>query len=88
MESPGLYIELIQQDSPTQEWMFIHQALVRAVQEVWICVREVLCKDAPEGNLSTEFEDLVNLTTKDILSYSWRALKEARQVKIPYWYDQ
>jgi hypothetical protein len=40
-------------------------------------VKDVLCNDAPEGYIPDEVNDEVNITTKDILSYSWRALKEA-----------
>ena len=40
----------------------------------------MLCSDAPEGHVLEELEDELEINTKDILSYSWRALKEARFV--------
>ncbi|TKX22999.1 hypothetical protein C1H76_4738 [Elsinoe australis] len=55
--------------------------LATKVQEtvvtVWEIVRPVLCDDAPEGYMPAEAEDSdLDLDTKDILSFSWRALKE------------
>lgn len=49
-------------------------------QDIWQVVKSTLCNDAPEGFLP---EDMVNdesigdLDTKNVLSYCWRALKEA-----------
>ena len=40
----------------------------------------MLCSDAPEGHVPEELEDELEINSKDILSYSWRALKEARFV--------
>lgn len=59
--------------------------LATKVQEtvvtVWEIVRPVLCDDAPEGYMPAEAEDSdLDLDTKDILSFSWRALKEVRYV--------
>jgi hypothetical protein len=59
-------------------WSSLHKRIIRAVENVWKCVRSVLCNDAPEGHVPDDVEEDVNLTTKDVLSYSWRALKEAR----------
>ncbi|KAF4553253.1 putative death-receptor fusion protein [Elsinoe fawcettii] len=48
------------------------------VDSTWKCVRPVLCNDAPEGYMPAEVEEAdLDLDTKDILSFSWRALKEA-----------
>ena len=49
-----------------------------AIIKTWNCMKAVLCDDAPEGFVPEELEDEADLTTKDILSYSWRALKESR----------
>ena len=58
----------------------MHKRVIAALRNVWETVRPILCNDAPEGHVPEEVEEDVNLTTKDILSYSWRALKEARLV--------
>ena len=59
-------------------WGNLESTLVKNIQTVWTTVRLVLCDDAPEGNVPDELESAMQLDTKDILSYSWRALKEAR----------
>jgi hypothetical protein len=55
--------------------------MVLAQQRVWTGVPDVLCQDAPEGYVPDETAEDEGITTKDILSYSWRALKEARCVR-------
>ncbi|KAB8648459.1 hypothetical protein FH972_026117 [Carpinus fangiana] len=47
------------------------------IHDVWYCVRDTLCNDAPEGFLPDEAEEEVSMRTKDLLSYCWRALKES-----------
>ncbi|KAL9077573.1 MAG: hypothetical protein Q9157_003325 [Trypethelium eluteriae] len=54
----------------------MHRRTVAILQAVWKCVREVLCDDAPEGHIPDNFED-TDSDTKSILSFCWRALKEA-----------
>jgi hypothetical protein len=46
------------------------------LREVWIVVKPILCNDAPEGYIPEELEDSPE-STKESLSYCWRALKEA-----------
>ncbi|KAF2717328.1 hypothetical protein K431DRAFT_297894 [Polychaeton citri CBS 116435] len=53
------------------------QRLLPLIQDVWHVVRDVLCDDAPEGYLPETSTDVLVASTKDILSFSWRALKEA-----------
>ena len=44
-------------------------------------MKEVLCVDSPEGHTGEDFEeDDLDIGVKDTLSFSWRALKEARCV--------
>jgi hypothetical protein len=53
----------------------------RAIQccvRIWVCVRHVLCDDSPEGHLPEELEEVDGLDTKDLLSYSFRAIHESR----------
>jgi len=53
----------------------------RLLLDVWEGVKTALCNDAPEGYVPEDVEEVDEVaTTKDILSYSWRALKEARYV--------
>lgn len=44
--------------------------------EVWEVVKPILCNDAPEGYIPEELEESPE-STKESLSYCWRALKEA-----------
>ncbi|KAK4546587.1 hypothetical protein LTR36_001804 [Oleoguttula mirabilis] len=51
------------------------------VHTVWEVVKPILCNDAPEGYLPEGLgEEIPDVTTKDTLSYCWRALKEASLV--------
>jgi hypothetical protein len=65
-------------DHEKKEWESIHHQFALALKEIWACVKDTLCNDAPEGYVPDELEEENNITTKDILSYSWRALKESR----------
>lgn len=41
-------------------------------------MNEVLCNDSPEGHLPLDIEDGDSIDTKDVLSYSFRAIHESR----------
>ncbi|KAH7558690.1 hypothetical protein BM1_04827 [Bipolaris maydis] len=58
-------------------WKSLHGDIVESIESLWNCVYHVLCADAPEGHIPDELEDEGSLDTKEILSYSWRGLKEA-----------
>lgn len=60
------------------EWRTIHDELLHSFEALWSCVQDSLCADAPEGHVPDEMEEEMSLDTKEILSYSWRGLKEAR----------
>jgi hypothetical protein len=60
------------------DWKRAHSDIVTSIESLWSCVYHVLCADAPEGHVPDELEDESSLDTKEILSYSWRGLKEAR----------
>ena len=51
--------------------------LTSSLQRVWSIAKPILCNDAPEGYLPEDFENEADVSTKDTLSYCWRALKEA-----------
>ncbi|KAF2220167.1 putative death-receptor fusion protein-domain-containing protein [Elsinoe ampelina] len=60
-----------------------------AIQDIaeltWQSVYPVLCNDAPEGYLPAEIEDGdLDVDTKDVLSFAWRALKEASLLQRSY----
>ena len=47
---------------------------------VWDSVQSVLCSDAPEGAAEEDEVDGLDASSKDTLSYCWRALKDSRHV--------
>ncbi|KAK1750774.1 thyroid adenoma-associated protein [Echria macrotheca] len=58
----------------------IHQIYTRVSdcsKRIWAAVRHVLCDDSPEGHLPEEMEEIEGLDTKDLLSYSFRAVHES-----------
>ena len=46
-------------------------------EALWKCIHGALCDDTTEGTAAEELEE-EDIGTKDVLSYSWRALKESR----------
>jgi len=55
----------------------VRDELTACLQQIWDIVKPTLCNDAPEGYLPEDFEEIPDVSTKDTLSYCWRALKEA-----------
>lgn len=81
-----IFYQSIQDSDLGQEklWHELHASLIGIFQRVWNCVRDVLCNDAPEGHVPEDLDPESDIDTKDILSYSWRALKEARYAPWQY----
>ncbi|KAF2434532.1 hypothetical protein EJ08DRAFT_470303 [Tothia fuscella] len=78
LETPDFYKQACSGSLEEQNsWFNLHTRTINALRDVWQCVNQVLCQDAPEGHVPEDVEEDINFTTKDILSYSWRALKEA-----------
>ncbi|KAI1128044.1 putative death-receptor fusion protein-domain-containing protein [Nemania abortiva] len=46
-------------------------------RRVWEAVQHILCDDSPEGHLPEELQQIEGLDTKDLLSYSFRAIHES-----------
>ncbi|KAI0201484.1 putative death-receptor fusion protein-domain-containing protein [Astrocystis sublimbata] len=55
---------------------FQNQA-ISCCQRIWRAVRHILCDDSPEGHLPEELQQIEGLDTKDLLSYSFRAIHES-----------
>jgi len=68
---------LLRCDLSTGMYAQLHARIERVLQHVWTVVQPTLCDDAPEGHVPDEMDDVPDISTKDILSYCWRALKEA-----------
>lgn len=52
--------------------------IVSTCLRIWKAVKDVLCNDSPEGLLLQDQDEADILDTKDILSYSFRAVHESR----------
>lgn len=61
-----------------KQWDAHHQNVYLLCTRVWTAVKDVLCNDSPEGHLLEDAEELDSIDTKDILSYSFRAVHESR----------
>jgi len=58
----------------------IYSRVFKCFKRIWVAVKHVLCDDSPEGHLPEEMEEIEGLDTKDLLSYSFRAVHESRYV--------
>ncbi|EAW14308.1 THADA/TRM732 family protein [Aspergillus clavatus NRRL 1] len=78
VSTPNFY-QLIadEQISSQDHWREFHTRLVCVCDRIWEGVKPVLCIDSPEGHSDEPTEEF-NIGPKDILSYSWRALRESR----------
>jgi hypothetical protein len=56
----------------------LQRRILFCARQIWLTVKHVLCDDSPEGHLPEELEDIEGLDTKDLLSYSFRAVHESR----------
>ncbi|EPE28716.1 ARM repeat-containing protein [Glarea lozoyensis ATCC 20868] len=59
------------------KWSNLQQRMVLLASRIWAAVQEVLCNDSPEGHLPQELDEMDAVDTKNILSYSFRAVHES-----------
>ncbi len=59
-------------------WIDLQYRMIGCCTRIWASVKGVLCNDSPEGHLPQDLDDVDALDTKDILSYSFRAIHESR----------
>ena len=77
IEKPGFY-QMMSSDPLVLPYLQkLYPRLYEIFQSLWICVHDALCNDTTEGIAAEELEQ-EDMGTKDVLSYSWRALKESR----------
>jgi hypothetical protein len=78
LDRPNFYHTLLSLgEDDIRSWKLLHQRIIGFCQDMWDCIKGSLCSDSPEGHIPEDFDE-GDLGTKDILSYSWRALKESR----------
>jgi hypothetical protein len=68
---------IISQDEGASDFEKGLDHLVDCLYRVWEIAKPVLCNDAPEGYVPDDTDEMQRVTTKDTLSYCWRALKES-----------
>ncbi|KLJ08624.1 hypothetical protein EMPG_15944 [Blastomyces silverae] len=56
-------------------WRLYHDRLILLCENIWLGVRAILCIDSPEGQDEDAADELKG--PKDLLSCSWRALRES-----------
>ena len=61
-------------------WTEFQQRMSQSCFRIWQAVKDVLCNDSPEGHMPQDLDEADAIDTKDILSYSFRAIHEARSV--------
>ncbi|KAJ5908778.1 Armadillo-like helical [Penicillium taxi] len=71
---PSFHSYLTQEGSIA--WRSVHDRIVAICDKVWQQVKPFLCDDSPEGN-SDDLNEELSVGPKDILSYSWRSLRES-----------
>ncbi|KAL4803456.1 putative death-receptor fusion protein-domain-containing protein [Aspergillus unguis] len=74
--SPKFYTLVSVESGGFENWASIHSRLSSICERIWYEVKPQLCIDSPEGHAAEPIEDL-KVGPKDILSYSWRALRES-----------
>ncbi|MBE3046533.1 hypothetical protein IMZ48_29195 [Candidatus Bathyarchaeota archaeon] len=47
-------------------------------RRIWDVARGILCDDSPEGHLPDDMDEMEGLDTKNLLSYSFRAIDASR----------
>jgi hypothetical protein len=61
-----------------KRWSLTQLRIISLATRIWNAVWDVLCNDSPEGHLPQELDDIDAVDTKDVLSYSFRAVHESR----------
>lgn len=61
-----------------KEWEQLQVLMLSLCSRIWKEVKDVLCNDSPEGHLPQGLDEISTVDTKDVLSYSFRAIHESR----------
>lgn len=61
-----------------KEWESLQTRIVASCSSIWGAVKNILCNDSPEGHIPEDVDDVESIDTKDMLSYSFRAIHESR----------
>ena len=71
----------LDEEEVRNRWDNLQIRMVSSCSRIWEAVKEVLCNDSPEGHLPADLDEDDAFDTKDVLSYSFRAVHESRYVQ-------
>jgi len=77
IEKYGFYQMMSSNSAALAQLQKLFVRLYDIFEALWKCVHDALCNDTTEGIAAEELEE-EDIGTKDVLSYSWRALRESR----------
>ncbi|KAB8289792.1 hypothetical protein EYC80_010425 [Monilinia laxa] len=60
-----------------KEWEDLQSRIITSCFSIWDTVKDILCNDSPEGHIPEDVDDVESIDTKDVLSYSFRAIHES-----------
>ncbi|EDN98844.1 hypothetical protein SS1G_13703 [Sclerotinia sclerotiorum 1980 UF-70] len=60
-----------------KEWEVLQSRIIAGCSSIWDAVKDILCNDSPEGHIPEDVDDIESIDTKDVLSYSFRAIHES-----------
>ncbi len=61
-----------------EQWNGLQLRMYQYCRRIWNAVNDVLCNDSPEGHLPQDLDEVETIDTKDVLSYSFRAVHDSR----------
>ena len=65
-------------EGSSEPFLCVLPEILEIIHTSWHCIRPILCDDAPEGFMFEDYDEEASVDSKDILSWAWRGLKEAR----------
>ncbi|ESZ93537.1 hypothetical protein SBOR_6079 [Sclerotinia borealis F-4128] len=60
-----------------KEWEDLQSRIIASCSSIWDSVKDILCNDSPEGHIPEDVDEVESIDTKDVLSYSFRAIHES-----------
>lgn len=78
--TPNFHEVVSSPDDEVPAWSSFMERMLSICWSVWFGVHDVLCVDSPEREHEDLDEDLAG--PKDVLSFSWRALRESRYTQL------
>lgn len=78
LQADGTQSNLLSRTNTSFDLIQLQQRMIDASLRIWQAVKGILCNDSPEGLLPEEIDESDVVDSKNILSYSFRAIHESR----------